>query len=156
MAEQTPKRRPAGRRRLDSGSVVHLQEDSSGLLSREALTQTEEVPIPPPQAEAAASSATGEDRLVRMLLGLAVAIAAGTTVYVYLQRLIVAEPLVEPPKAAAQAPKPAVASPPSVATRDPDAIDGVRVKARMSSGVYDEGVAGDPPPAPPMDQPPTM
>ena len=52
MSDERPKRRPAGRRRLDSGSVYQAVDDSGGLLSREALTHTEEIPLPVPTVEA--------------------------------------------------------------------------------------------------------
>lgn len=156
MADERPKRRPAGRRRLDSGSAYRAVEDSGGLLSREALTHTEEVPLPVEPLPEAEPTTDKEDRLVRVLVGLAAAILIWTSVYLYSQP---SAPPPQPPRAApAQvvAPQPAVA-PTSAPPQQPmNEIDGVRVKASISSGVYEDGQAPPTGPAPAMDTPPNM
>jgi len=150
MSDERPKRRPAGRRRLDSGSAYQIVDDSAGFLSREALTHTEEVPLPAEPVEPPPEETGKEDRLVRILMGLAIAIALWTTAFLYSQ----------PPPAAPVAPSvaPVVAptQPTAPARNGFEEIDGVRVKASISNGLYEDAAPAPTGTAPAMDTPPTM
>ena len=158
MADERPKRRPTGRRRLDSGSAYQAMDDSGGLLSREALTHTEEIPLPVETVEEAPVAADKEDRLVRVMLGLAIAIAIWTVAFLYSQPSAAPAPRpvskAPPVQQAAPAPAPSQAQTPSGNALDE--IDGVRVKASISSGLYEEGQPQATGTAPAMDTPPTM
>ena len=156
MADERPKRRPAGRRRLDSGSAYQAVDDSGGFLSREALTHTEEIEIPVDVVDETPGETEKEDRLVRVMVGLAVAVAIWTAVFLYSQPsgspVSAPAPVAPPPQVAAPAAT-AAAPPPRAA---PNEIDGVRVKTSISSGLYEEGQAPAAGNAPAMDTPPNM
>jgi hypothetical protein len=119
-------------------------------LSREALTHTEEIALPVEPVEPPPEETGKEDRLVRILMGLAIAIALWTTAFLYSQ----------PPPAAPAAPSAVPVAAPTQATAPVrngfEEIDGVRVKASISNGLYEEGATAPTGTAPAMDTPPTM
>jgi len=156
MGDERSKRRPAGRRRLDSGSAYQAVEDSGGFLSREALTHTEEIPLPVETVEEAPVEDGKEDRLVRVLIGLAAAIAIWTTVFLYSQPSAPPAPAAKAPSPQVAAPAPTPVSSAAPARNAQDEIDGVRVKASISNGLYDEAQAPSSGSAPAMDTPPNM